>query len=194
MLISNFNCGCEVRRMSYGKYLVGLGLALVVLASLSAGVTLGAQWLNYAGKAAAMGWSPGNGMMGKGWQNLDDGMMGNIGGMMGKGKCYCPCMASFNGAIEITGKVIGKIDERHVIVVQGDDGKTYNVTIKGVYVRTIDGTLVYGGWIYHDLIEVGDSVAVVGVGNKALKALSIQVDDVTFQNPKYYEFVKHSGE
>ncbi|MFN4046268.1 MAG: hypothetical protein ACK4H7_02880, partial [Acidilobaceae archaeon] len=86
-----------------------------------------------------------------------------------------------------------KIDKRHVLVVQGDDGKTYNVTVKGVYVRTIDGVLIYGGWLYHDLIKVGDSVAIVGVGNKTVKALSIQVDGETYQNPVYYEFLKHGG-
>ncbi len=192
--------------MSYGKYLVGLGLALVVLATLGAGVTLGAQWLNYAGKAAAMGW---------GWGQAS-GMMGGVNGMMGMH--HCPCMGymndehneqsipmkqevqvrnekfkGFSNVVEITGKVINKIDERHVIVVQGDDGKTYNVTIRGVYIRTIDGTLVYGGWLYHDGINVGDSVTIVGVGNKTLKALSIHVDGETFQNPMYYEFVKHRG-
>lgn len=190
--------------MSYGKYLVGLGLALVVLATLSAGVTLGAQWLNYAGKAAAMGWGPFNGMMSSyqmGSMHCDMHHMSeehhNKHSIPMSEEVEPPRahkFEDFSKAVKITGEVIGKIDKRHVIVVQGDDGKTYNVTIKGVYVRTIDGTLVYGGWLYHDLIEEGDRVTVVGVGNKTVKALSIEVDGETYQNLVYYEFVKHRGE
>ncbi|MEM0491993.1 MAG: hypothetical protein QXR02_05920 [Acidilobaceae archaeon] len=185
--------------MSTGKYLLAIGLALLVLATIGIGVTaantmfntLATSWINYNGMMRGshgcyMGGSM-NGMMGMRHyddENRDYGMMKHYD----KDK-----FVAFANATKISGTITSINVTNHTFTVTTDDGKIYTVKVMKTYVRVNDGVLVFGGWIFHNL-DVGDDVTITGLGkNSVLVALSITWNNYTFQLPAYYEYLQHKG-
>jgi hypothetical protein len=186
--------------MSYGKVIAGLGIALVALLALGAGITLAAQW-RVAMQAPPSGWTQQAwGMHGMGWgmmkqatvtMDSDDEeehypmMKGEF--EKGKGK-----HVGFANLTTISGKVKSVNLTRGFIVVTSD-GKDYNVFVKKGYVRTSDGALVFGGWILGN-VKPGDDITVKGFGkNSNILAVEITWKGNTYQIPAYYMYLLRSG-
>jgi hypothetical protein len=186
--------------MSYGKVIAGLGIALVALLALGAGITLAAQW-RVAMQAPPSGWAQQAwGMHGMGWGMMNQAMVA-MGGE--DEEEHCPMMkgefekdkgkhAGFANLATISGTVKSVNLTRGFIVVMSD-GKDYNVFVKKEYVRTSDGVLVFGGWILGN-VKPGDDITVKGFGkNSNILAVEITWKGNTYQIPAYYMYLLRSG-
>jgi hypothetical protein len=172
--------------MSYGKVIAGLGIALVALLALGAGITLAAQW-RVAMQAPPSSWTPQAwGMHGMGWGMMNQAMMkGEFEKDKGK-------HAGFANLTTISGTVKSVNLTRGFIVVTSG-GKDYNVFVKKEYVRTSDGVLVFGGWILGN-VKQGNSIEVKGFGkNSNILAVEIVWNGNTYQIPAYYMYVLSTG-
>ncbi len=183
--------------MSYGKIVAGLGIALVVLLALSAGITLAAQWRQLMQTPFAA-WPPHAWGM-HGMQSEDKYPM-----MYGKYESEdhtCPMMDEWHGKgkggkyanlTTIDGTVKSVNITRGFIVVTSD-GEDYRVFVGKVYVRTSDGVLIFGGWILGN-VKQGDPITVKGFGkNSNVVAVEITWKDNTYQYPGYYMYLLRSG-
>jgi hypothetical protein len=176
--------------MSYGKIVVGLGIALTILLALSAGITLVAMQAQ-PNTWASQAW----GMHGMGW-----GMMRQAGVTVNNEdyEYHCPMMeggfrkGKLANLTTISGTVEDVDPARGFIVVATEEGD-YNVYIKGMYVRTDDGVLVFGGWILGN-IEQGELITVKRfTRNNNLVAVEIEWRDHIYQTPAYYMYILKSG-
>lgn len=176
--------------MSYGRIILGLGVALVTLLALSAAITLAAQWRNamILGSTTPSAWSS----MPMGW-----GMQGmyneteKCGEGWHKGK-FTKSTTIFTNLTTIEGEV-KSVNKTNGFIVVTADGKDYNVRLLKVYVRTSDGALIFGGWILGN-IKPGDTVKITGFDrNSVLVAVSITWGNVEYQFPAYYLYLLRSG-
>jgi hypothetical protein len=184
--------------MSYGKVIAGLGIALVALLALGAGITLAAQW-RAAMQAPLSGWAQQawgmHGIMKQATVTMDSDGEENHCPMMkgelekGKGR-----QAGFANLTTISGKVKSvNLTRGWGFIVVTSDGKDYNVFVKKGYVRTSDGALVFGGWILGN-VKPGDDITVKGFGrNSNILAVEITWKGSTYQIPAYYMYLLKSG-
>jgi len=188
--------------MSYGKVIAGLGIALVALLALGAGITLAAQW-RVAMQAPPSSWTPRAwGMHGMGWGMMNQAMVA----MGSKGEEeHCPMMkgefgkdkgkhVGFANLTTISGTVKSvNLTRGWGFIVVKSGGKDYNVFVKKAYVRTSDGVLVFGGWILGN-VKQGNSIEVKGFGkNSNILAVEIVWNGNTYQIPAYYMYVLSTG-
>jgi len=186
--------------MSYGKVIAGLGIALVALLALGAGITLAAQW-RVAMQAPPSSWTPQAwGMHGMEWGMMNQTMvaMGSKGGeehrpmMKGEFEKDKGKHARFANLATISGKVKSVNLTRGFIVVTSG-GKDYNVFVKKEYVRTSDGVLVFGGWILGN-VKPGNDITVKGFDkNSNILAVEIVWNGNTYQIPAYYIYALSTG-
>ncbi|MEN3000125.1 MAG: hypothetical protein ABDH61_06110 [Acidilobaceae archaeon] len=91
--------------------------------------------------------------------------------------------------VEIKGKVSAINATKRTFTVVAQDGKSYELRLHRVYVRTSDGVLIFGGWIFNNLIKEGKEVSAVIAQSKRsglYMVFSITVDGQTYQTPRYY--------
>lgn len=182
--------------MSYGRIALGLGLALVALLALSAGITLAAQWkaLSQAmGSQNVAVWATYGYMMGSNGVNestkIYDGehctKMAKVGG-------YRKSYVNFQNLTEVKGTV-KEVNRTKGFIVIESNGESYTVRLFKVYVRTEDGVLILGAWILAN-VKPGDSITVKGFGaNGKLLAVEVIWGGKDYQTPAYYIYqVRHS--
>jgi hypothetical protein len=188
--------------MSYAKVIAGLGIALVALLALGAGITLAAQW-RVAMQAPPSSWTPQAwGMHGMGWGMTNKAIVTMDSEGEEEHYHHCPMMkgefkedkgkhVGFANLITISGTVKSVNLSRGFIVVTSG-GKDYNVFVKKEYVRTSDGALVFSGWILGS-VKPGDDITVKGFGkNSNILAVEITWKGNTYQVPAYYMFLLRS--
>lgn len=87
---------------------------------------------------------------------------------------------------EVSGVVSSVNATKRTFTVVTSDGQSYEVRLLRIYVRSSDGALIFGGWIFMN-IDVGDQVSLQLLSAKSGKvhiAFSISIDGQSYVFPR----------